>query len=66
MFNGQKFEVIEKRKVGNMTGIVVAAYEDNETQIYLLINSLDSMAQSYGYEYHSMTDTCVVFKRVGG
>lgn len=66
MLNGQKFEAIEKRRIGNMCGLIVASYHDSEVQMTVLINSLDNWASSYGYEYHSMTDTCVVFKRVGG
>jgi len=66
MLNGQKFEVIEKRKIGNQCGIVPGNYYDNESQMMVLITSLDDWASGFGYEYHSMTDSCVVFKRVGG
>lgn len=66
MLNGQKLEAIQKRDLGAMIAFLPHILESNSESVTRFINHVDQWAEAYGYEYHSMTETCVVFKRVGG
>lgn len=66
MFSGLKFEALPKPEVGRNVGSTPHVLEQNHFALTGLINQIDQWAAMYGYEYHSMTDTCVVFKRLGG
>lgn len=66
IFKGSKFEAVPKRVMGTTIGFTPSPLEENHEQVASFINRADQWASGYGYEYHSMTDTCFVFKRVGG
>ncbi len=65
MFNGQKLQAFQKRIIGQLVGFTPNTLEDDCISMTGLINLIDRWAESYGYEYHSMTHDFVVFKRVG-
>lgn len=64
MLCGEKFKAVNKHIVAQSVSFSPSILDDNETQITAFINAVDSWAQSFGYEYHSMTATCIVFKRI--